>query len=212
MPPLPIVLLPGLDGTGDLFEPLVKTAPHHLQPVVIRLPPLTKYAELFDAIRGQLPEGRFAIVGESFSGPLAMRVAGEYRDRVIGVVLVNSFTSPPMSSLMRFFPWSLLFALPVPRWVIRRFFVGRDAPPALVESVRAAVRQTPRRVLAGRMREVFNLPRDSPPLDVPLLVLHGSRDSMVHSREGVSIDAPHLVLQTNPVDAWREIGAFLRDD
>ncbi len=30
-----LILLPGLDGTGILFEPLVRALPSHLSPVII---------------------------------------------------------------------------------------------------------------------------------------------------------------------------------
>jgi pimeloyl-ACP methyl ester carboxylesterase len=153
MTALPVLLLPGLDGTGDLFEPLVATAPKHLRPVVVSLPQLSAYDELLEGIRSQLPAtGRFAIVGESFSGPLAVAVAREQAERVAGVILCNSFLSPPRTRTLRFFPWSLLFFLPPPKWAIRRFLTGRSD---LASTVRAAIAKTPRRLLAGRMRAVF---------------------------------------------------------
>ena len=88
-----VVLLPGLDGTGDLFQPLVDTAPPDVRPLVVKLPHLGSYADLLDAIRDQLPDGRFIILGESFSGPLALQIARELPERVTAVILCNSFVS-----------------------------------------------------------------------------------------------------------------------
>jgi pimeloyl-[acyl-carrier protein] methyl ester esterase len=214
---MPVVLLPGLDGTGDLFAPLVAAAPAHLEPVVVPLPPLSKYSELVDHIRPALPPApRFAILGESFSGPLAIALARAEPSRVAGVILCNSFLSPPLSALLRFLPWSLLFRVPPPRWVIRRFFVGPAASPELVSAVRAAIGRTPRDVLAARMIEVFLLPRKPEPIDVPALLLTGRDDRMIRRKPGVegdvvskTIAGPHLLLQVSPHEAWREISAFL---
>ena len=38
MTPLPLVLLPGLDGTGEQFEPLLRELPASLTPIVVRYP------------------------------------------------------------------------------------------------------------------------------------------------------------------------------
>ena len=222
MPALPIVLLPGLDGTGDLFEPLIQSAPEHFRPVRISLPELTDYRELLESIRKDLPAGEFAVLGESFSGPLATAVAREYSDRVVGLILCNSFVEPPLPALFRFFPWSLLFVFPPPRWAVRRFFVGRDASSELVSLVGNAVARTPRHVLAGRMHTVFKLPKygDLPPMDIPVLLLSGNDDRLVsmdtRTMERVSshvvkkrIAGPHLLLQAAPVQAWDAISEFL---
>lgn len=219
---LPLVLLPGLDGTGLLFEPLTKSAPADIRPIVIPLPELAAYDQLFDAIRAQLPAEPFAILGDSFAGPLALMVARACSDRVVAVILCNTFASAPLTRLLRFFPWKLIFLLPRPRWAIRRWFVGRDASPELVSLARIAVARTPRRILAARMRAVFSLPRPDFRIDAPMLVLSGSEDVFVRTdvREleriasrvvHRSIRGPHLLLQAAPVEAWRAITAFLNE-
>lgn len=216
-----LVLLPGLDGTGDLFAPFVAAAPPGFELHVISLPPLSRYEELLVHVRAHLPSGRFAVLGESFSGPLAVAVARAEPQRTAAVILCNSLLSPPLGGWPRFLPWSLLFMLPPPRWVVRGFFVGRDAAPALVASVRDAVAKTPRNVLAARMRSVFQLSRDVASIGVPLLSLTGSGDLLVRAQRReiariaptatfAKIDGPHLLLQARPEAAWAEIGPFLR--
>jgi pimeloyl-ACP methyl ester carboxylesterase len=223
MAPLPIVLLPGLDGTGDLFAPFASVAPAQFRPVVVGLPPVGTYPELLRHVLGHLPaDDRFIVLGESFSGPLAMAVAREEHARVGAVVLCNTFVSPPLTSLLRFVPWSLLFTMAPPRWAIRRYLVGSAASPELTASVCTAIAKTPRRVLAERMRSVFSLPRHraAPPLDIPVLVLSSTDDALVRPNtralQGVAssavmkaIPGPHLLLQAAPRQAWSEISTFL---
>ena len=219
---LPIILLPGLDGTGDLFESFAAAAPPHLRPVVVPLPPVSRYDRLLDHVRQELPrEGCFAVLGESFSGPLAIAVA-RAEPRAVAVILCNSFVTPPVSSLLRFLPWSLLFVVPPPRWVIRRYFVGVAASYQLLESVRAAVAKTPRAILAARMRAVFSLPfqREPSAISTPLLFLSSSGDDLVKANPVAirrvassvtcrTLAGPHLLLQAAPELAWAEISAFL---
>lgn len=223
MPSLTLVLLPGLDGTGILFEPLTSTAPSGITPLVIPLPELGAYDELFHAILPQLPAGRFAVLGDSFSGPLALAIARAFPDRVVALILCNTFVSPPVTRLLRFFPWSLFFRLPKPSFILRWFFVGRNASADLVSAVRSAITTTPRSVLAARMRAVFSLPKaDFRHIEAPMLVLSGKRDAFVRPNlrelEQIGsrvvhkwIDAPHLLLQAAPVEAWREIATFLAE-
>ena len=72
-----LVLLPGLDGTGLLFEPLLRALPKEIEATVIRYPgdQRLSYDELLEFLRDQLPRDTpFILLGESFSGPLAIRL------------------------------------------------------------------------------------------------------------------------------------------
>ena len=73
-----IVLLPGLDGTGTLFRPLLAHLPSPLRPIVVAYPGNEKlgYDALRQRVMAALPtEEPFVILGESFSGPLALMAA-----------------------------------------------------------------------------------------------------------------------------------------
>ena len=53
-----LVLLPGLDGTGSLFGPLLAHLPEHLVPVVVKYPTdkVLYYEQLFPYIREVMPQ------------------------------------------------------------------------------------------------------------------------------------------------------------
>ena len=75
--PIPAVLLPGMDGTGDLLTSFAARLAAHRPVDIIAYPagqPLG-YAALQTYIESRLPAGRFVVIGESFSGPLAIAVA-----------------------------------------------------------------------------------------------------------------------------------------
>jgi thioesterase domain-containing protein len=78
------VLLPGMDGTGDLFDPFREAMGARMPHVPIDVvrysgTELLGYGELERQVRAQLarlPEGEpFVLLGESFSGPLAISIA-----------------------------------------------------------------------------------------------------------------------------------------
>src|SRR5262245_24649057 len=73
---LSLVLLPGMDGTGQMFDRFVAALPQTIGPVVVTYPVDRRvgYAVLEALADQALPsDGPFIVVGESFSGPPASR-------------------------------------------------------------------------------------------------------------------------------------------
>jgi pimeloyl-ACP methyl ester carboxylesterase len=89
-----IVLLPGLHGTGHLFADFARECPSAFVPRVIEYPcdRFLDYRELLPFVRDRLPQDSdFVILGESFSGPLAVMLAAGRPRRLRAVVLVATF-------------------------------------------------------------------------------------------------------------------------
>jgi pimeloyl-ACP methyl ester carboxylesterase len=103
-------MLPGMDGTGDLFKPLLESCPEEFEAVVLSYP-RDRHAdteELVDLIRRHLPEDQAVLVAESFSGYLAIRVAATFPLKIKALILCNAFLRSPAPRLARLFPWSLM--------------------------------------------------------------------------------------------------------
>ena len=215
-----IVLLPGLDGTGALFDDFVRAAPLAMRPEVASLPCVSLgYAELAERIAPQLQLTPDTILlAESFSGPLAILLA--QRQQIAALMLCNSFVTSPRSRALAALPLAPLFHLPLPAAVVRWFLVGSDASDALVERVRATVSSVPPSVLAARVSSVLrvdvagSLTRCS----APIFYLRGTKDRLVPeasvdavvraapvSVSVVRVPGPHMLLQVAPEAAWRAI-------
>jgi pimeloyl-[acyl-carrier protein] methyl ester esterase len=214
-----IVLLPGLDGTGALFDDFVRAAPATVRCDVVSLPQESlAYTELVDRLAPRLQLGLDTILlAESFSGPLAILLAE--RQRVAALVLCNTFVLPPRSRAFTA-PLTPLFHLPMPAVVARWFFVGRDAPDDLVERVQATVASVPPAVLAARVASVssVNVADALARCSAPIVYLRGTKDRLVPEASVdavvraasvpvsvVRIPGPHLLLQAAPEAAWRAI-------
>ena len=96
-----LVLLPGMDGTGELFAPFIAALGPEVSSVVVRYPDQPQgYASHEDAARAALPEGKpFVVLGESFSGPVAISIAAASPPGLCGYILCSSFVSCPSSTL-----------------------------------------------------------------------------------------------------------------
>jgi pimeloyl-ACP methyl ester carboxylesterase len=115
-----------------------------------------------------------------------------------------------------------LFKLPVPSSLLRRYMLGRTVDEMLVREVAAAIGSAPAFVLASRVNSVLRL--DSVEAfsrcEVPTLYLHGTDDRLVPDAAWrrmtaerpittLHVPGPHLLLQANPIGAWKAIVEFL---
>ena len=223
-----LVLLPGLDGTGDLFGPLLSRLDPSIEPVVVRYPlvePLG-YEVLTSIARRALPTTRpYVILGESFSGPIAAKLAAERFGELRGLILCASFVSSPLPHL-RPFEW-LLGVGPVQtfaRWFAPTTLLGRFQTRELRALLLRTLSRLPRSVLVARIRAVLaaNSIAAFARIGVPTMYLQGTEDTLlppsclaevcrlVPKTRVVKIAAPHCVLQCAPDEAARAIGEFVR--
>ena len=223
-----LVLLPGLDGTGRLFQPLVKVLPSHLTPVVIAYPadkPLS-YAELVRFVKQQVSVNEdYVLLAESFSGPVAIEISAAHPANLKALILSATFVSnpallpPSMSFLLR----GLFFMPEPPQFVISHYLLGEKPPIDLVENFRRAKRSVPPDLLAFRMRSVLNADVRSAfaACHLPTLYLFGTKDRLLMRRSlaemqkikpemsTVEIEGPHLLLQREPAKCVEAIAHFL---
>lgn len=220
-------LLPGLDGTGRLFRGFTQFVTATNSTRVLPLPVHTKqdYESLANEIANDI--GRTSptvVVAESFSGPIAIKIASRYPDSVIGVVLVATFVTPPVPKVAKFAPWEFLFRVPLPGFAARRFMLGASASDELVQALQLSVRETPVEVLAQRVRTLTSLDarKELAALKCPAMYLSPTHDRLIPKRciddvrqakpdiEVHKIDGPHLILQQEPRAAWNRIVEFLQ--
>ena len=223
-PPPILVLLPGMDGTGIMFEPFVQ-ALEGFEPQVVRYPvELTAYPDCLAFARKALPTGRpFLLLGESFSGPVAIALAAEQPEGLLGLVLCGSFARNPRPDLAWLAPLlRLLPPLRLPLPLMRRLLLGGRATETLTRLVDTMLTQVPtatlkRRLLAvGRVDHSDLLRR----IQVPMLALCAGQDRLVPASatdwirahrtqlDITTLQGPHWLLQTRSQACARAIAAF----
>lgn len=216
-----------MDGTGILFEPFIAALGNTLSVAVVRYPTsgdLQTYACLRDLAAVALPpEGPLILLGESFSGPIAISLAAANPKRVVGVVLCCTFVRNPRPGLR----WlSGLVSIPAPlppSAVLHAMLFGRFATPSLIRMLRDALTKVQPAVLRARLRAVVSVDvrTQARALEVPVLYLKGTRDRLVPTSAMVEaqrhfrrmkvrlFDAPHCLLQVAPEEAAATVGDFI---
>lgn len=223
-----LVLLPGLHGTDHAFAPLLHALPDKILTTVISYPgdQRLSYEDLLSFIRARLPvDEPFVLLGESFSGPLAIRIAVEKPVGLRGVILAATFVRKPVWWLPGWIG-PLLPAWPFrvfPLWVQLRVLTSGRSSPELQRHFRIALSGVKPQVLAHRVAEVLKVDvvREFQRIQIPLLVLAGRYDRTVPGRnlkllrqlrsdlQVEMIDSDHLVLQTEPQRAAGAIQRFV---
>lgn len=221
-----LVLLPGMDGTGDLFAPLIAALDSRFETIVVRYPldePLV-YPELLTIARAALPAGRdFVLVAESFSGPIGIALASEPLPGLRGLVLCSTFARTPRPGIARIL--RNVDVIPMNATLIRAglaVMLGAAADGKLRTHVARTVRRVPHEVLRALMRAVLEV--DASDLlalvRAPILYLQASRDLAVpasaaaHIRtikpdaQLVRIKGPHFLMQVRPDAVAAEIARF----
>jgi hypothetical protein len=89
------ILLPGLDGTGELLAPFVAAAPREITTVVVGYPTSEASIDVLERRVRERLTNSCVVIAESFSGPIGVRVAADVRVRAL--ILCNSFVTSPIS-------------------------------------------------------------------------------------------------------------------
>jgi pimeloyl-ACP methyl ester carboxylesterase len=217
-----------MDGTGMLFADFIAALPPGTERVVVSYPPdqVMGYAELEAIARAKLPARPFILLGESFSGPIAVALAAEYPAGVRGLVLVGSFISAPR----RVPHWlrELLAAVPIwraPVSIAAFMGFGRWSSDVLRSRLSAAMSTVTAKAWRARLRAVpgADACEKLRAVRAPVLYLRGTSDRLVPrsawllikeiapSARLVELEGPHFLLQAKPVESAAQVAAFARE-
>ncbi len=225
-----IVLLPGMDGTGDLFTGFIAALPSGIETTVLRYPTdrNQSYEQLLQFLDSSLPTSNsFVLLAESFSTPLAIQWAATGRTNLKGLVICGGFAASPIRGWLRYlglFLSPICFLVQPPDIVIRLFLLGSSAPDSLVAAVKGAIGSVETGVLANRLRLTLTCDSLSAlrKVRVPILFLQPTQDRLLSSAcleemqnikpEAVVefIPGPHLILQARTGESAQVVGKYVR--
>src|SRR5690349_2225756 len=128
---LTLLMLPGLHGGSKLFERFVAALPECIVPQIVTYPNdrIVTYDDILANVR--LPDGPFALLAESYAGPLGVRIAAAQPANLRALIFVATFARSPHPWAPR---WSAgavrgwMFKLPIQQQAVRRFLLSDDGP------------------------------------------------------------------------------------
>ena len=235
----PLLLLNGIGGNIEMWEPLALRLPGR-QLIMIDMPgtggspalrlPLrmSGYATLVVAVLDQLGIERTDVLGYSWGGALAQQLAHHAPGRVRSLVLAATVPGlggrPPP-------PWVIALMATPARYYSRTYLrivapVVFGSDPAVADAASGAARLRRPPSLIGYCQQLYAISGWSSRrwlhrLDLPVLVLAGSRDPLVPQCNGAIltrsipgaqlqvVDGGHLFLLEQPERGAQAISAFL---
>ena len=221
-----IALLPGMDGTGELFSPFLASLRGDFETLIVRYPKnkVISYTELTGLAKSQLPaDKRFVLLAESFSGPIAISIAASNPKGLAEVILCATFAKNPRPILRYLIlPISLFPPSWIPKRILSGLFLGRFATEELRTELKGIIRKVDKAVLRMRLRSIVSVDvvHDLHRIDVPSLYLMASEDRLIPSSavkpfqqlarwQIAWVTGPHLLLQSAPYEAARIAEKFI---
>ena len=210
-----LYLAPGFHGTGELFGPLVSALDGNVSPQLISYPEnlgpsLDAYV---DFLAGQIDhEKPYLLLGESFSGPVALSLLARGAESCKGLLLIATFISnpAPFPTLLATTLLSPFLGIRPPRWAICRYLVGRNGPSDLVDCLCKIASTLKRRIVLERFQILRQLRlRDYDPW-CPCHYMRAEGDELVSSAKSdelvahvagctvSSVPGAHLIAQHSP--------------
>lgn len=218
MPDKPhIALLPGLDGTGELFFPIIPFLENHYEIHVVKYTDQVTFSDYVEGAEKQLPRGvPVSLVAESFSGPIAMSLLATDRSRFQASVLSASFCKSPLPFLTRLskhVPELLFGSNPASKAILDLLVTGGNASPEIRSKLGELFDKVSRRKFQERIGLVneVNMVEALKEIEVPLLYIQATKDRIVlpdsateimkHIKniEMVKVEGPHMILQVQAI-------------
>lgn len=220
-----LVFLPGLDGTGRLFSPVLPfLSKHDCEVVALPTTGAQDYATLAQYVASQLPKQDFVLIAESFSGPIGAELAYQQIDGMCGVIFVATFLNTPRklpAKLASLLPIRLLMGLPFENYFYRMFLFGPNAPESFIDLFRSVIRAVPPNLIKARLHCLSNMEEAKKTSSIPALYISATSDKLVpnakakefekafYSLRLASVKGSHFVLQTKPRECARVIDEFI---
>jgi len=208
--------MPGLDGTGKLFAPIIPLLEPHFELTIVTYPDLDSFSDYIHCAQNMLPSTPgFSLLAESFSGPVAMALMVQQPEEIGPSVLCSTFARSPLATLTRMansVPDNI-FSIGALNEFCMDVYASDEEDNSETQPLPLNVsEQLDGTVLKHRISVFSRIDVSAllPNIQTPVLQLHGMRDRIVSENDAqmiqanlpnvgrVDIDAPHLLLQTRP--------------
>lgn len=228
-----IILLPGLDGTGHLFEELMKQLPNDWDTTIYSYDHIDAESFINQAVEISTKiNNDVFIIAESYSGRVAYELCQLLGARVKGVVFLASFISRPsqMSRLTKYIPSFLFRANILSRWALYLVGFSASGSRTRVNPVFESLGLANKAKLNSRLRNIASLHEAVSLIECPVTYIKPTIDLLVSNKaithlesrcttfKEVEISGGHFIAQSNPIacgkairDAFNTIQALLQE-
>ena len=211
-----LILLPGLDGTGALFDDLVDQLEEKFHIICLSYPSNQHCSldDLAQMVKDKMPDPQNTIIlAESFSGLVALTLLEKLLIHPKGIIFGMCFVEPPFKALLRVvskipikhIPW-----IHIPDAMYRKFCLGNSATKQQVKNLQKVLSKVNPGVIFQRLRliETFRIPDQSKNWDIPCGYIQATMDRLISYKAAFwfsqnfqsfslkTIPGPHFLMQS----------------
>jgi len=210
-----LILLPGLDGTGKLFYPLIQVFPASIEYQIISYPQQEiSYVDIILYVYNQLPKNEdYIIVAESFSGNIAYELALKKPNNLQTIIFIATFLNNPKPLFLNpitLLPLQYILQIPIPIVILKYLFFTKEIDNDILLLAKNVIKTIPTNILLNRLKILSQNKRCLKSVDLNIYNIIGTQDKLVpfttlktfskvfKSVTLYEINSGHLVLQSNP--------------
>jgi pimeloyl-ACP methyl ester carboxylesterase len=193
-----LFLIPGIDGTGQLFYRQIPGLEQRFQVTTMRLRDDAGtmddlVADLHDVVTRVAGGGKVTILGESFGGALTLSYALAHPERIDRMVVLNSFAHFGSQArlwlgyhLLRATPWGMMRII---RQLNARRMHSSHTERDEIRRYHALMRTSTRQGYLSRLRILrdYDIRKQLPTIAAPVLYLAADRDTLVPAVEQATL-------------------------
>ena len=210
-----IILLPGLDGTGSLFDELIKSLCEDHDVEVISYDDVSgrSFIDQANEIAMIIKDTDILLVGESYSGRVAYELSQLLGSRVRAIVFIASFISSPslLSKFAGLLPVALLKQNFLSAYLLKVFGFNGKATKKQTNSVFNSLKMANRSKLKARFKNIAGLSNPTNTIDCHVTYIRPTRDLLVGKRavnnlkslcpnfNVISVSGGHFIAQSAPM-------------
>ncbi|WNC69137.1 hypothetical protein RI845_03025 [Thalassotalea nanhaiensis] len=207
-----LILLPGLDGTGNLFKALLEVLPNHITYQVIPLSDeCLNYSEQASQIANQIDTDEIIILAESYSGKIVYELC-KLDLNIKHIIFAASFISRPslISKFSSLLPIILIKKKFIPNQILSKLFFDSYNMSNSVSEVFESLNKVSNETLSSRLSLVSSLDEPNDRFAVKATYIRPSNDLFVMPEcikpikstfqhlEVINVSGGHFILQSNP--------------
>ena len=216
-----IILLPGLDGTGSLFNDLLNNLGEDNEVEVISYDHISglSFIEQAKEIAVKITDVNVLLVAESYSGRVAYELSQILDSRVRAIVFIASFISSPsfLSKFAVFLPVSMLKPNFLTAYLLSVLGFNGQATKKQIDRLFNSLKIANRSKLKARLKNIAALSSPANVIDCPVTYIRPNRDFLVSSAavsrlrslctnfNVISVSGGHFIAQSAPADCAKAI-------
>lgn len=222
------IILPGLDGTSGLRQAFEAKLDAPGKCIAYPADQKLSYQALAHFVDSQLPvDEDYVLIAESFSGPVAVRIAAKAPKRLKGIVFVASFVKKPLPVPEQ--ANALLDQISLHSDLLLRLgrpiTFGKWGSSKLDTELSRAIRTVPEDNLRFRLSQVLGVDyaQKFESLKLPMMYLRPKQDRIIwnavckemadlNNRLSIQeVDGPHFILHAQPEVAAEQVFDFIQN-